>query len=82
MPMMSLGLSAAVARSIRQRRVDLGISQETLADLCGLDRTYISSIERGRRNLTLTTLERIIPHLSLTAEKFFALVVANLEARR
>lgn len=57
----------------------LGLSQEALAQLCSLDRTYISSVERGRRNLTLTTLERIISQLALSFEDFFQLVWANLE---
>ena len=64
-------LNAAVARLIRARRVEIGLSQEALAHLCGLDRTYISSLERGHRNVTLLTIERIIPHLQITTEEFF-----------
>jgi len=38
---------------IKRRRLDLGISQEELAAICGLHRTYIGSVERGDRNVSL-----------------------------
>jgi transcriptional regulator with XRE-family HTH domain len=47
------------ARRVRQRRAELGLSQEALAELSGLDRTYISGIERGVRNPTLSTAEKL-----------------------
>ena len=47
------------SREIRHRREMMGISQEFLADLCGLHRTYIGAIERGERNITLSTLLKL-----------------------
>jgi len=44
---------------VRERRMALGLSQEAFADKCGLDRTYISGIERGRRNVSLRNIEKI-----------------------
>lgn len=44
---------------IRHRREMMGISQEALADLCGLHRTYIGAIERGERNITVSTLLKL-----------------------
>ncbi len=44
---------------VRAARIRLSISQEELADRAGLDRTYISGIERGRRNLALVNLCRL-----------------------
>ncbi|MBU1723039.1 MAG: helix-turn-helix domain-containing protein [Gammaproteobacteria bacterium] len=41
---------------IRQRRLDLGLSQEELAALCDLHRTYIGSVERGERNISLQNI--------------------------
>ncbi len=41
---------------IRLLRIDKNLSQEELADICGFDRTYISLIERGKRNLSFSNL--------------------------
>lgn len=41
---------------IRKRRLDLGLSQEVLAALCELHRTYIGSVERGERNISLLNI--------------------------
>jgi transcriptional regulator with XRE-family HTH domain len=43
-------------RSVRQKK---GISQEKLAELAGLHRTYVSSVERGERNISLLNVERL-----------------------
>lgn len=46
-----------LAINIRAFRKAKGLSQEEFADICGLHRTYIGSVERGERNVTLSTLE-------------------------
>jgi len=48
-----------LGKKLRSRREELGFSQEALADLCGFDRTYISLLERGKRNVSLINLARI-----------------------
>ncbi len=52
-------LHIVISKNIRQQRQNIGLSQEALADCCGLHRTYIGAIERGERNLTVNTLARI-----------------------
>lgn len=46
-------------RALRQRHGNLGMSQEEFADHCGLDRTYIGSIEPGERNVSLLNIEKL-----------------------
>lgn len=53
----SSALATILAANIRAFREDKGLSQEDFADLCGLHRTYVGSIERCERNVTLSTLE-------------------------
>ncbi len=49
----------ALGDAIREMRAALGISQERLAELAGLHRTYIGGIEQGRRNVSLLNICRI-----------------------
>lgn len=51
---------------VKRRRVELGLTQEALADISGLHRTYISSIERGGRNPTLDIIFQIARGLQCT----------------
>ena len=50
-------LTAILAANIRAFREEKNLSQEEFADICGLHRTYVGSVERGERNVTLSTLE-------------------------
>jgi len=50
-------IRATLAENIRTYRKKHGLSQEELADLCELHRTYIGSVEREERNVSLSTLE-------------------------
>ena len=52
--------------AVRAARASLGWSQERLAQEAGLDRTYISGVERGRRNPSLLTQQRIATALRVT----------------
>ena len=55
------------ANNMRQLRKVRALSQEALADLCDLDRTYISGIERKRRNLSIRNIQRIADALEVDA---------------
>lgn len=55
--------------AIRTCRLELGLSQEALADKCGFDRTYISLLERGQRNPSFSNLLRIASGLNVSVTK-------------
>ena len=55
-----------VARNMKRLRNEKDWSQEELAERSGLHRTYISGVERGVRNPTLTVLEKIATALKVT----------------
>ena len=58
-------LQKVIAANVRQRRLRMGLSQEEFADLCGYHRTYIGSIERSERNITVSTLEALAKSLGV-----------------
>ena len=60
-------LRKIMAKNLRDMRLASHISQEELAELCGLHRTYISDIERSNRNISIDNIERIAKALHLTA---------------
>ena len=58
--------------AIRQRRQELGISQEELSFRAELHRTYISDIERGSRNPSLENIEKLAKALDISVSILFA----------
>jgi transcriptional regulator with XRE-family HTH domain len=58
-------LQRTVGHTLRAYREQHGLSQEAFADVLGVHRTYMGGIERGERNLTLKSLERIAEQLDL-----------------
>lgn len=62
----------AFGRLIRQRRQALGISQEELGYRAGLDRTYVSGLERGVRNPSLTALVSLARGFSISVSDLAA----------
>lgn len=54
-----------LARNLRRIRAERHLSQEVLADLAGLHRTYVSSIERSERNVSLDNIEKLARALDI-----------------
>lgn len=62
-------LRLVVGENIRRIRMKASLSQEELAELCGLHRTYISDIERGTRNVSIDNIEKISINLHVDASE-------------
>ena len=60
-----------VGKRIKELRKALNISQEELADRADVHRTYIASLEVGKRNVSIITLEKIILALDISLSEFF-----------
>ena len=58
-----------LARNLRILRKKAGLSQEAFADEAGVGRTYVSELERGKRNPTIVILERLAQALGVSAGK-------------
>jgi transcriptional regulator with XRE-family HTH domain len=61
----SKALRILFAANLRRERESRGLSQEHLADLAGLHRTYVGSVERGERNISIDNVERLAKALEL-----------------
>lgn len=63
---------------VRNLRLTAGLSQEALADKCGLHRTYVGAIERGEKAVTIETAEKLATGLDLSLSDLFARLDASL----
>ena len=58
-------------KNLKKYRLALGLSQEKIAEKCGLHRTYISTVERFQRNISIENVQRIADALGVEAYKLF-----------
>lgn len=66
-----MDIKIRVGQRVKQLRNELGISQEELADKAGLDRTYITSVECGKRNISIVNVEKLANCLNVSLAEFF-----------
>ena len=67
---------------VREIRKERKISQEELADLAHLDRTYVNSVENGKRNISIENIEKIVKALDCTLQEFFSSEIFNNKTRK
>ena len=65
-------LQKTVGRNLRAYRLERGLSQEAFADQLGVHRTYMGGVERGERNLTLKSLEKMAEQIGVEARELLA----------
>ena len=66
-----MDIKAKVGQRIKELRLLKKISQETLANIAEIDRTYMTSVENGKRNISVMNLEKIIKALKTDYQTFF-----------
>ncbi|MDY4559721.1 MAG: helix-turn-helix transcriptional regulator [Eubacteriales bacterium] len=67
-----MDIKLLVGKRVRELRNSIGISQEELAVLAGLDRTYITSVECGKRNISIVNIEKLANALQVSLKEFFS----------
>lgn len=66
-----MDIKILVGKRVKELRNKLGISQEELAARAELDRTYITSVECGKRNISIVNIERLAKALNVSLYEFF-----------
>jgi transcriptional regulator with XRE-family HTH domain len=66
-----MDIKQKVGNRIRELRHELNLSQEALANIAEVDRTYMTDVENGRRNISIENLEKIIGALRISFTEFF-----------
>lgn len=66
-----MDIKILVGRRVKELRKKMGVSQEELAYRIELDRTYISSIESGKRNISIVNIEKLAKAFNMTLKDFF-----------
>jgi len=66
-----MDIKLKVGQRIKELRKKLGLSQEGLANEAEVDRTYVTDVENGRRNVSLEILEKLVKALKVSFTEFF-----------
>lgn len=65
-------LRVRLGKAIRRLRLQAGYSQESFAAVVGVHRTYMGSLERGERNVSLENIEKVAKALNISVSQLFA----------
>lgn len=75
-----MDIALLISKTIKKLRLEKKLTQDDLAYLSGLDKTYISLIERGKRNPTVLSLYAICKALGISLSEFFVIIEKNEKA--
>jgi len=67
-----MSIKLKVGQRIKELRNEIGISQEALANKADIDRTYVTDVENGRRNISIENLEKLVDALQIPFKDFFS----------
>lgn len=66
-----MDINEVFGKKVLERRLSLKISQETLANMADIDRTYLPDIEKGKRNVSLRVADKIAKALNVSLKDLF-----------
>ncbi|RFZ93002.1 XRE family transcriptional regulator [Mucilaginibacter conchicola] len=66
-----MSIKLKVGQRIKELRKEIGLSQEALANKAEIDRTYVTDVENGRRNISIENLEKLVNALDIQFTDFF-----------
>lgn len=69
-----MDINEVFGKKVLERRLSLKISQETLANMADIDRTYLPDIEKGKRNVSLRVADKIAKALNVSLKDLLSLV--------
>ena len=67
-----MDIKIRIGRRIKELRTEKSMSQEEVANTAEMERSFITHIESGRRNISVETLQRILDALNITFQEFFS----------
>ena len=70
----NMDIRVLFGKAMRKHRLALGLSQESFALSIDMDRTYVASVEQGKRNLSLINIQKIADGLGISMSELFATV--------
>ncbi len=73
----AMDIRSKIGKRIKELRLTAGFTQESFSLSCELDRTYIASVENGKRNISIKNIEKISKALGLSIKAFFDSEIFN-----
>ena len=64
-------ITEKLGKRIKEKRIELGLSQEKFALSIGMDRTYLASVEKGKKNISIINIEKIANGLNISLSELF-----------